>query len=379
MRDQKRSSGSSAEFLIQLMDALRPLEDPGAVRAVATRLLGEYLETDVMNYFEVDETGKYFLIPSSHARGDAASMVGRYPIAEFPATAEALFTRPAVIISDMTATDVLPPAECVRLAALQIRSFVAVPISRQGQFVASFAAVQSAPRCWNSEEVSLMLEAAERTRDLVLRAKAHVQLQENAERQGFLLRLSDLLQDVEDAGSIATATTEALGSYLGIGRCGYGEMDAAGENLHFLSYWGDGTMPEMPKTARLLDFGDEIADTLNSGGMVVVEDTLAAEHSAGVVEAFEKAGEVRAAAGLALIRGGRPVAFLFVNHSKPRYWTANELALIREVAERTWDTIQRFRAEEALRKSEARYRMLFVCMTRVSASSRSSTMKRINR
>jgi PAS domain S-box-containing protein len=42
----------------------------------------------------------------------------------------------------------------------------------------------------------------------------------------------------------------------------------------------------------------------------------------------------------------------------PRRWSADEVALISEVASRTWDVVERSQAEERLRESEARFRLM---------------------
>jgi PAS domain-containing protein len=46
-----------------------------------------------------------------------------------------------------------------------------------------------------------------------------------------------------------------------------------------------------------------------------------------------------------------------VNHDTPRVWTAGEIELVREVAERTWDAVERTRAEAALREQKTRLRL----------------------
>src|SRR5262249_8170264 len=43
-----------------------------------------------------------------------------------------------------------------------------------------------------------------------------------------------------------------------------------------------------------------------------------------------------------------------VNNATPRVWTKSEVELIREVAERFWEAVERARAEEALREREQR-------------------------
>jgi PAS domain S-box-containing protein len=54
-----------------------------------------------------------------------------------------------------------------------------------------------------------------------------------------------------------------------------------------------------------------------------------------------------------LAKSGRFVAFLSAQQNQPRTWTDEEVRLIEEVADRTWSTIERVRAEAALRDREA--------------------------
>ena len=52
-----------------------------------------------------------------------------------------------------------------------------------------------------------------------------------------------------------------------------------------------------------------------------------------------------------LIRDGRLIAALVVNDLSPRDWTPEEVELVRDTAERTWEAIERARAEEQLREA----------------------------
>jgi len=55
-----------------------------------------------------------------------------------------------------------------------------------------------------------------------------------------------------------------------------------------------------------------------------------------------------------LIRDGRLVAALHVSDLSSRAWTPEEVELVRETAERTWEAIERARAEEQLRDAATR-------------------------
>ena len=60
---------------------------------------------------------------------------------------------------------------------------------------------------------------------------------------------------------------------------------------------------------------------------------------------------------MTLFKDGRMVAAFGVNHDTPRVWTAGEIELVRDVAERTWDAVERTRAEAALREQKQRLRL----------------------
>ena len=56
-----------------------------------------------------------------------------------------------------------------------------------------------------------------------------------------------------------------------------------------------------------------------------------------------------------LVKDGRLVAALCVSRGASRAWAPHEIELVRETAERTWEAVERARAEEALRQSEERF------------------------
>ncbi|HEX6913381.1 MAG TPA: GAF domain-containing protein, partial [Longimicrobium sp.] len=67
--------------------------------------------------------------------------------------------------------------------------------------------------------------------------------------------------------------------------------------------------------------------------------------------------QVAAMADVPLVKEGRLVALLFVHYARPHAFSAAELSLVEAVAERTWDAVERARAEAALRENEQRLRL----------------------
>jgi PAS domain S-box-containing protein len=105
------------------------------------------------------------------------------------------------------------------------------------------------------------------------------------------------------------------------------------------------------------DFGPLIDQELKAGHTVRIDDALVDPRASdnASAPAFVQIGK-RAVIVAPLIRDGRMVAALYVHQAEPRHWRDDEVALVQEVAERTWTSVLRARAEMALRESEARFR-----------------------
>ena len=90
------------------------------------------------------------------------------------------------------------------------------------------------------------------------------------------------------------------------------------------------------------------------GGPVVVADTRTSPLIPDVDRPAVAAVSVGAFVAAPLIRDGRLVAALCVSDLSPRAWTPEEVELVKETAERTWEAIERAHAQEQLREANAR-------------------------
>jgi PAS domain S-box-containing protein len=170
--------------------------------------------------------------------------------------------------------------------------------------------------------------------------------------KAFQLELSDRLRSLTEPRAIMEAAVQALGQHLVANRVGYGQVQADNETVLLVTDHAVGVRP-LAGMFPLNAFGaDNMADQ-RRGLTLVCNDVLA--DSSNNPETWA-AIDTRAFVSVPLIRDGRLRASLFVNQRDPRAWSAGDVALIEDVAARTWDSAERARAEAELRASEGRLR-----------------------
>lgn len=174
-------------------------------------------------------------------------------------------------------------------------------------------------------------------------------------RLAFLLALSDTLRPLADPVAVQGEASRILAEHLGVERAYYVHLDEAAGDACVERDFVRGAAPSLAGQHRIADFAWSVA-ILRRGECHVVDDT---QTSPLVPEADRPACQalrISACMGAPLIKEGRLVGALCVTDSRPHLWTPLDVSLLREVAERLWATIERARAEEALRVSERRLR-----------------------
>ncbi|MDV3455829.1 PAS domain-containing protein [Sphingomonas sp. HF-S4] len=165
-------------------------------------------------------------------------------------------------------------------------------------------------------------------------------------KRSALAQLNDLFRDLDQSADISFVAAEILGQTLGVSRAGYGLVDPANETITIERDWNAPGVSSIAGTLAFRDYGSYI-DDLKRGDTVTVADSRldprTAETSA-VLEAIN----ARSFINMPLTEQGGFVALIFVNDSSPRQWSEDDIAFVREVAERTRDASERRRAEREL-------------------------------
>jgi PAS domain S-box-containing protein len=175
-------------------------------------------------------------------------------------------------------------------------------------------------------------------------------------RRDALVRLTDALRDLRSADDIAYTAVQVLGETLGASRVGYGQFDAAREEIHVRRDWTAAGVASVQGVHRLRSFGSFV-DELVRGNSVVVADVTQDPRTMDGQEAMRLARNA-AIVCIPVLEGGLLQSVLFVNDSVPRRWADGDVALMKEVAERTRTASERARSVEALRDSEAKFRTI---------------------
>lgn len=179
--------------------------------------------------------------------------------------------------------------------------------------------------------------------------------------QAYLLKLTDALRPLEDPVEIQVVAQRVLALELDADRVAYAEDLGDGVHVQLTRDWSN-RGPTLTGRYRYADYGYELLRALRDGRSSVRPDiqsdpSLTPEEKA----AHAKLG-LGATLNVPLVKNGGLVAILAVHYAGPHQFTETEIALTEATAERTWSSVERARAEAALRQNEEKYRELFSSM-----------------
>ncbi len=193
--------------------------------------------------------------------------------------------------------------------------------------------------------------------DVTARKLAEEGLRDRERKQSALVTLGDRLRDLKTVDAITVTAMEILGTTLGAIRAGYGRFVGPGQDRVVIeNNWHESWANSLVGEHRLEDYG-EMGVRLRNRETVVISDTTTDPISADKVDRWEVL-KIGAVINVPIIEGGRLSALFFLHSDVPRAWTKEDLNFVREVADRTWATVERARFAEELAASEERFRQL---------------------
>jgi len=175
-------------------------------------------------------------------------------------------------------------------------------------------------------------------------------------RRDALARLTDALRELRTPEDITWCAARILGETLGASRAGFGLIGTAGDSVHLERDWCMEGVESLAGAVDLRQYGNFV-DELRANRPVVIRDAGADPRTADSAPSLSALG-ASAFVNMPVIEDEQLVALMFVHAATPRDWSPHDLALMREVAERTHTASQRLRTEIALAASEAMFRTI---------------------
>ena len=218
-----RASEARNSFLVTLADTLRPLSDPIKIQVEASRVLGERLVANRVAYFEVQ--GDNYVVQRDYTNA-SPSIVGCHPIASFGPELLAVLRAGRIVTESDVEALLITPNEMAAYASLRIRSYIGVPLIKDGQFVAGLAVHTDSVRKWTPAEIAIAEDTAVRTWAAVARVRAEGALRESEARLSGILRQSPAGIVQTDALGIMTLVNPRWCEMLG-----HRETDLLGQNI----------------------------------------------------------------------------------------------------------------------------------------------------
>ena len=180
------------------------------------------------------------------------------------------------------------------------------------------------------------------------------ELRENETRLRFLDELGRGTAASTEPEQVMGITTRMLGAHLGVSICAYADMEPDEDHFTIRGDWSAPGSPSIVGYYSLADFGKLAVRNLRAGRPLIIDDNLA-EIAPAEAATFQSIG-ITATICMPLVKEGRLTALMAIHDKTARHWTDRELALLREVTERSWAHIERVRSEAESRASGALFR-----------------------
>ena len=347
-----RENQERQAFLLKLSDALRAEPSAEALANRALRMLFEQMGLDrcYVGIYRLAEDIAEF--PHQVHDNRLPPMPAENRLSDFPEMVQVLLDR-TLVIDDVVTMEGLSASEVAAFTDLGLRALINATLRKgESHLLWALVAASARARAWTQGEVSLVEEVAERTWAAVERARAEAALRESEERQAFLLELSDALRPLADPAAVQGEACRLLGERLNVDRVVYTEHYG---DIFIINCDGARGAASISGRYPVAAFGQAFIAYLR-GELFVVDDVAGDPRLDDTNRQALGAVAVAACVGVGLVKAGQLLASFGALSATARVWTDEEVALVRETAERTWAAVERARAEAALRDSEERFR-----------------------
>jgi PAS domain S-box-containing protein len=199
--DEQRRAENRLDVLVRVSDLIRTLHDPYELSYEVAKTVGTHLNVRRCLFNEADVERDLEIVHKDYCDGPE-SVAGEHRISDYSRITSLEMERGNTVVNTDSKTDPRTANDYQRsYEATGERAYVAVPLMREGRWVASLWASDDKPRQWSKEEVSLLQTVAERTWTAIEKLKAE------AERE-------QLLQSEQEARDAAERANQLKDEFL---------------------------------------------------------------------------------------------------------------------------------------------------------------------
>jgi PAS domain S-box-containing protein len=192
LEQRLRDAEGRLATIARASEIISSADDAGELLYEISRIVGEHLAARRCLFTEIDLEHDRGIVRSDYCRG-VASIAGVYRISDYPASTLREMRAGRTVVNDDAMTDPRTARDYEKTYAPHgERAYVAVPLLREGRWVAELWISDDVPRQWNVQDIALMTSVAERTWTAVEKLRMHAALRESETRVKFVGELAEV-------------------------------------------------------------------------------------------------------------------------------------------------------------------------------------------
>ncbi len=203
-----RKNQERQEFLLKVSDALRRVNNVIDLYRLVSPLLGEFIGADRVHYAESDPDKGYTLIRSDYSREGLESLSGNYSTDDFEEILSRLQQGETIIVHDTEMSNRLTEKARFTMRSLGARSLLSIPLLHEENLIRTLNVVMNTPRSWTLEEIELVKEVGNRTRDAIGRLLAEEELRWS--RDELEVRIKERTKELERQANLLELANDAI-------------------------------------------------------------------------------------------------------------------------------------------------------------------------
>ncbi|HKG61061.1 MAG TPA: ATP-binding protein [Pyrinomonadaceae bacterium] len=250
--DEQRRAENRLDVLVRVSELIRTIHDPYELSYAVAESVGSHLNVRRCLFNELDVERDLEIVHHDYTDG-VESVAGEHRISEYSSVTTREMQLGKTVVNYDSKTDPRTAADYAGIYEPNgERAYVAVPLMREGKWVASLWASDDRPRQWTKEEISLLQTVAERAWTAIEKLRAE------AERERLLERVQEARDAAETANQLkdeflATLSHELRNPLNVI--LGYSELLLR--------------MPELEQSPRLAEMGEALRRNAQSQSQLI--------------------------------------------------------------------------------------------------------------